>query len=130
MSDTPDIVRRLREGVFGSDETKTDKVIHTHMQDAADEIEWLRAERNMWRQENTKKQIACEQMGARIVALEAEAMKNERITTDFAEGFRVGFEAARTELGAAVEKALTNCGSIRKAMADVEVPAPTRKEKA
>lgn len=37
---------------------------------ARDEIERLRAERDMWRQENLKKQIACEQMGARIVALE------------------------------------------------------------
>lgn len=30
-------------------------------------------ERDMWREENVKKQLACEQMGARIVALEAEA---------------------------------------------------------
>lgn len=65
-----DIVERLREGVFGSDETKTDAVIQTYMQDAADEIERLRSERDMWRQENLKKQIACEQMAARIVALE------------------------------------------------------------
>ena len=40
-----DIVERLREGVFGSDETKTDAVIHSHMRVAADEIEWLRKER-------------------------------------------------------------------------------------
>jgi hypothetical protein len=39
-----DIVERLREGVFGTDETKTDAVIHSHMQAAADEIERLRAE--------------------------------------------------------------------------------------
>lgn len=39
--------------------------------EAADEIERLRRERDMWRQENLKKQIACEQMGARIVVLEA-----------------------------------------------------------
>lgn len=71
-----------------------------------------------------------ERLRGRIVALEVKAMKNERITTDFAEGFRAGFEVARTELSAAVENALTNCGSIRKAMADVEVPAPTRKERA
>lgn len=38
-----DIVTRLREGVFGTDETKTDAVIHSHMQAAADEIERLRA---------------------------------------------------------------------------------------
>lgn len=37
-----DIVERLREGIFGSDETKTDTVIHAHMQVAADEIERLR----------------------------------------------------------------------------------------
>lgn len=73
-----------------------------------------------------------ERLRGRIVALEVEvkAMKNERITTDFAEGFRAGFEVARTELSAAVEKALTNYGSIRKAMADVEIPTPTRKERA
>lgn len=40
--------------------------------EAADEIERLRAECVMWRDENVKKQTACEQMGARIVALEAE----------------------------------------------------------
>jgi hypothetical protein len=32
----------------------------------------LRQQRNMWRYENDKKQTACEQMGARIVKLEAE----------------------------------------------------------
>lgn len=42
------------------------------MVEAVDEIERLRVECDMWRQENLKKQIACEQMGARIVALEAE----------------------------------------------------------
>jgi hypothetical protein len=42
-------VRRLREGVFGSGETKTDVVIHSHMQVAADEIERLRAERDRLR---------------------------------------------------------------------------------
>ena len=41
-----DIVERLREGVFGSGETKTDVVIHSHMQVAADEIERLLAERD------------------------------------------------------------------------------------
>ena len=39
---TTDIVERLREGVFGGDETKTDVVIHSHMQAGADEIERLR----------------------------------------------------------------------------------------
>ena len=45
MSDheTNDIVKVLREGVFGAKETKTDPVIHLHMQNAADEIERLRA---------------------------------------------------------------------------------------
>ena len=37
-----------------------------------DIVERLRAECDMWRAENVKKQAACEQMGARIVALEAE----------------------------------------------------------
>ena len=32
-------------------------------------------ERDMWREENAKKQLACEQMGARIVALEAEMVR-------------------------------------------------------
>ena len=41
-----DIVTRLREGVFGTNETKTDAVIHSHMQVAAAEIEWLRGERD------------------------------------------------------------------------------------
>jgi hypothetical protein len=41
-----DIVKRLREGVFGGDETKTDVVIHSHMQAGADEIERLLAERD------------------------------------------------------------------------------------
>lgn len=55
-------------------------------------------------------------------------MKNERVTTDFADGFHAGFEAARIELAAAVEKALADYRSVRKAMKAVEVPAPTRKE--
>lgn len=37
--------------------------------EAAHEITRLRRERDMWRQENLKKQIACEQMGARITEL-------------------------------------------------------------
>lgn len=57
-------------------------------------------------------------------------MKNERVTTDFADGFHAGFEAARIELTAAVEKALADYRSVRKAMKAVEVPAPTRKEEA
>jgi len=37
-----DIVERLREGVFGTDEAKTDDVLHAYMHRAADEIERLR----------------------------------------------------------------------------------------
>ena len=57
-------------------------------------------------------------------------MKNERITTDFSDGFRVGFEVARLQLLAAVERALENHTSIRKAISAVEPPAPTRREEA
>lgn len=57
-------------------------------------------------------------------------MKNERVTTDFAEGFRAGFEVARTQLIAAVDHALADYRSVRKAMIAVEVPAPARKEEA
>lgn len=41
-------------------------------EEAADEIERLRIDRDVWRNESIKKQAACEQMGARIGALEAE----------------------------------------------------------
>ena len=57
---------------------------------------------------------------------QARAMKNERVTTDFAEGFRAGFEAARVQLEAAVSKALTDYRSVMKAMRAVEMPAPKR----
>lgn len=40
--------------------------------EASDEIERLRMDRDVWRNESIKKQAACEQMGARIGALEAE----------------------------------------------------------
>ncbi len=40
--------------------------------DAAATLRALVAERDMWRAESTKKQAACEQMGRRITALEAE----------------------------------------------------------
>jgi hypothetical protein len=53
-------------------------------------------------------------------------MKNERVTTDFAEGFRAGFEAARVELEVAVSKALTDYRSVMKAMRAVEMPSPKR----
>lgn len=71
-----DIVDRLRSPeVFISDGSMNSAVAH----EAANTIEWLRADLHMWRSrsdmwyaENVKKQAACEQMGARIVALEAE----------------------------------------------------------
>lgn len=53
-------------------------------------------------------------------------MPNEQITTDFAEGFRVGFEMARQEIERAVEEALANHTSVRKAIKGVELPAPMR----
>jgi hypothetical protein len=65
-----DIVERLRENTTNAD-CFNDPYPEV-LEQAADEIERLRAERDMWRQENLKKQIACEQMGARIVALEAQ----------------------------------------------------------
>jgi hypothetical protein len=40
--------------------------------DWCDQVQKIRAERDMWRAENAKKVTACEQMGARITALEAE----------------------------------------------------------
>ena len=70
-----DIVERLRICATGPGDTHTVvicRLTRDTARDAADEIERLRAERDMWRQENLKKQIACEQMGARIVTLEAE----------------------------------------------------------
>ena len=53
-------------------------------------------------------------------------MPNREITTDFADGFRAGFELARLQIGDAVEKALASHTSIRKAIKSVEVPAPMR----
>jgi len=55
-------------------------------------------------------------------------MPNERVTTDFAEGWRAGFEAARVQLEAAAESALADYRSVMKAMRAVATPAPTRKE--
>ena len=53
-------------------------------------------------------------------------MPNEQITTDFADGFRVGFQAARIQIERAVEEALANYTSVRKAIRNVEVSAPMR----
>ena len=89
-----DIVERLRICATGPGDTHTVvicRLTRDTARDAADEIERLRAERDMWRQENLKKQIACEQMGARIVTLEAER------------------DAARRE---GIEAAIVACGSV------------------
>lgn len=40
------LVERLREGVFGSDEAKTDNVLHSYMNQAADRIEALEKQRD------------------------------------------------------------------------------------
>jgi hypothetical protein len=60
LFDGSDIVERLRSGEDGLEYA------------AADEIERLSMDRDVWRNESIKKQAACEQMGARITALEAE----------------------------------------------------------
>jgi hypothetical protein len=55
------------------------KLVAAHGDDV--DIETLRAlvaERDMWRAENAKKQEACEQMGRRIAALEAEVAAREQ----------------------------------------------------
>jgi hypothetical protein len=85
MSD--DIVKRLREGTFGSDETKTDCVINAHMHRAADEIERLRAdlaaERGFRAETERQLQDAFNKMGALLEdrdklreALEPFAIRN------------------------------------------------------
>ena len=70
-----DIVERLRTSASQAGYPK-----HYIYDEAAAEIERLRADRHMWREradmwrdESVRKQAACEQMGARIAALEAEA---------------------------------------------------------
>ena len=42
------LVMRLREGTFGTDEAKTDPVLSSYMAQAADEIDRLRAELESW----------------------------------------------------------------------------------
>lgn len=69
-----DIVTRLREGVFGTNETKTDAVIHSHMQVAADEIERLREALSYWLHEDEVR--------------------------DFGEWFEIGCKIARSALAA------------------------------
>ena len=73
MTDIVDLLRSPE--VFISDGSMNSAVAH----EAAYTIEWLREDLHMWRSrsdmwyaENVKKQAACEQMGARIVALEAQ----------------------------------------------------------
>ena len=72
-----DLVEGLRKGVWGR-ARRADAAIQTLMQDGADRIETqaariaeLEAEVKMWRNEDKKKQTACEQMGSRIAELEA-----------------------------------------------------------
>jgi hypothetical protein len=55
-------------------------------------------------------------------------MPNKEITTDFADGFRAGFDAARAELEIVVMKAVSEGRSVMKAMRAVQVPAPARQE--
>ena len=62
MSD--DLVKRLRDPSLGS--PRWMDII-----EAADRIAELEAEVKMWRNEDKKKQTACEQMGNRIAELEA-----------------------------------------------------------
>jgi hypothetical protein len=69
-----DIVERLRvHARTGDGWTRPDCA------EAADEIERLRMDRDVWRNESIKKQAACEQMGARITALEAERDRLRKI---------------------------------------------------
>lgn len=67
-----DIVLRLREGVFGSDETKTDAVIHSYMQAAAVEIEQLRT-------------IVKTMLPTASDLIEAQAVRIKELETDLAE---------------------------------------------
>ena len=53
-------------------------------------------------------------------------MPNDRVTTDFADGFRAGFEAARVQIGVSVDRALADYRSVRKAIKAVEVTEPKR----
>jgi hypothetical protein len=53
-------------------------------------------------------------------------MPDQSITTDFAEGFRAGFEAARLEIERAAYDAVTHHRSVMKAIRSVKVTNPTR----
>ncbi len=58
-----------------------------------------------------------------------DSAPNKPVSTDFNDGFRAGFEASRTQLKAAIEQALINHTSIRKALASVEIELPPFKAK-
>lgn len=63
-----DIVDRLQQNV----ESETYLLPIEYQSAAASEIKWLRAERDMWRKENVKKQQACEDMALRLQKIEWE----------------------------------------------------------
>lgn len=67
-------VKRLR---YGCENYNGDWLINNSGLIAAT-LRALVAERDMWRAENAKKQEACEQMGRRIAALEAEVAAREQ----------------------------------------------------
>jgi hypothetical protein len=54
-------------------------------------------------------------------------MPNEEVTTDYADGFRAGFQVARTELQMAALKAMEEGRSVMKAMNKVDPPVLKRR---
>ena len=66
---------------------------------------------------------------AHLARQERKAMLNKEVTTDFADGFRSGFEAARVQLEAAVTKALGEYKSVLKAMRAVQLPEPAEEKR-
>jgi len=74
-----DIVERLRfwGNSYPLHKESADEIekLRAELDQAVGCIEDVNAERDMWRAENIKKQTACEQMGARIVAFETEIEK-------------------------------------------------------
>lgn len=60
---------------------------------------------------------------------EGKAMLNKEVTTDFADGFRAGFEAARVQIEAAVTHALGEYKSVLKAMRAVQSPEPAEEKR-
>jgi hypothetical protein len=55
-------------------------------------------------------------------------MWNKEATSDFAEGYRAGFEEARTQIIAAVERALADHRSVRRAIKSVDLAEPKGSE--